>query len=154
MYNELDLSSICRLGEDIYEQSQYSEVSVSVEDFNNPVAIPFSSFISNKVVSSAPALQSYFITCHWVSLQFSNAQVEPRETEKTSKILKLTPFFAVLLMHIESCGILSVLYKWQGENRISLKRGSYKLDQEFLLYNASESERASFKLSILIGTEN
>lgn len=79
---------------------------------------------------------------------------KPRETEKTSKILKLTPFFAVLLTHIESCGILSVLYKWQGENRISLKRGSYKLDQEFLLYSASESERASFKLSILIGTEN
>lgn len=138
-----------------YEQSQYSEVSVSVEDLNNnPVAIPFSSFISNKVVSSAPALQSYFITCHWVNLQFSNAEVEPRETEKTSKILKLTPFFAVLLMHIDSCGILSVLCKWQGENRISLKRGSYKLDQEFLLYNASESERASFKLAILIGTEN
>lgn len=73
---------------------------------------------------------------------------------KISKILRLTALFAVLSVHIESCGILSVLYKRQGENRISLRRGSYKLDQEFLLYNASESERASFKLAILIGTEN
>lgn len=73
---------------------------------------------------------------------------------KISKILRLTALFAVLSVHIESCEILSVLYKRQGENRISLRRGSYKLDQEFLLYNASESERASFKLAILIGTEN
>lgn len=73
---------------------------------------------------------------------------------KISKILRLTPLFIVLLVHIASCGTLSVLYKWQGENRISLRRGSYKLDQEFLLYNALESERASFKLAILIGTEN
>lgn len=73
---------------------------------------------------------------------------------KIFKILKLTPCFAVLVMYIESSGILSMLYKWQGENRISLRRGSYKLDQEFLSYNASESERASFKLAILIGTEN